>query len=48
MILVYRVVNCDVSYNIGNDAMMVEYMPGFNHIIKDVINSDYARVHKII
>ena len=35
--LVYRVVSCDKSYNIGNDVMVVEYMPEINHIVKRMI-----------
>ena len=44
----YRVVNCDKSYNIGNDAMVVEYMPGVNHIVKGMIGFDYVRFHKFL
>ena len=46
--LVYRVVNCDKSYNIGNDAMMVECMPGVNHIVKGIIVFDYVRFHEFL
>ena len=35
--VVYRVVSCDKSYNIGNDAMVVKYMPGVKLTI------DYCR-----
>ena len=40
----YRFVNCEKSYNIGNDAMRVKCMPGENHIFKGVINFDYVRL----
>ena len=44
----YRVVNCDKSYNIGNDAMVVKYMPGVNHIFKGVIGFDYISFHEFL
>ena len=46
--LVYRVVNCEKSYNIENDAMLVECMPGFSHIIKGMIGVDYIRFHEFL
>ena len=46
--VVYRVVNCDKSYHIGNDAMVDEYMPGVNHIVKGVIGFDYFRFHEFL
>ena len=44
----YHVVSCDKSYNIVNDAMVVEYMPRVNHIFKGVIGFDYVRFHKYL
>ena len=46
--VVYRVVSCDKSYNIGNDAMVVKCMPGVNHIVKGVIGFDYVRFHEFL
>ena len=46
--LVYRVVDCEKSYNNKNDAMVVECMPGVNHIVKGVIGFDYVRFHKFL
>ena len=46
--VVYHVVNCDKSYNIGKDAMVVEYMPGVNHIVKEMIGFDYVRFHEFL
>ena len=46
--LVYRVVNCEKVYNIENDAMVVECMPGVNHIVKGVIGFDYVRFHEFL
>ena len=46
--LVYHVVNCEKLYNIGNDSMVVECMPGFNHIDKGVIGFDYLRFHAFL
>ena len=46
--LVYRVLNCEKLYNIGNDAMMAECMPGVNHIVKVVIGFDYFRFHEFL
>ena len=44
----YRVVDFDKSYNIGNDAMVVEYIPGVNHIVKGMIGFDYVRFHEFL
>ena len=46
--VVYRVVNCDKSYNIGNDSTVVEYIPGVNHIVKGIIGFDYVRFHEFL
>ena len=46
--VVYRVINCDKSYNIGNDAMVVEYMTGVHHIVKGMIGFDYIRFHEFL
>ena len=35
--VVYRVVNCEQTYNIGNDAMLVGYMSRVNHIVNGMI-----------
>ena len=32
-----RVVNSEQPYNIGNDTMVVEYMPGVNHVVNGMI-----------
>ena len=44
----YRVVNYDKSYNIGNDAIVVEYTPGVNHIVKGMIGFDYVRFYAFL
>ena len=46
--IVYRFFSCDKSYNIGNDTMVVEYMPGVNHIVKGMIGFDYVRFHEFL
>ena len=44
----YRVVNCEKLYSIGNDEMAVERMPGVNHIVKGIINFDYVMFHEFL
>ena len=46
--VLYRVVNCDKSYNIGSDAMVIEYIPGANHIVKGMIGFGYVRFHELL
>ena len=46
--VMYRVVNCEQTYNIGNDVMVVEHMPGLNHIVNGMIGFDYIRFHKFL
>ena len=45
---VYSVVNSEQSYNIDNDTMVVEYMPGVNHIVNRMIGFDYFRFHEFL
>ena len=44
----YRVVNYNKTYNIDNDAMVVEYTPEINHSIKGVIGFDYVRFYEFL
>ena len=44
----YRAVKCEKLYNIQNNVMVVECMPGVNHIVRGVISFDYARFHEFL
>ena len=46
--VVYRVANSENSYNIGNAAMVVEYIPGVNYIVNGMIDYDYVRFHEFL
>ena len=41
----FSVDKCEQSYNIGNDAMVVEYMPVVNQIVNGIIGFYYVRLH---
>ena len=46
--VVYRVVNSKQSYNIGNDAMVVEYIPRVSHTVNGMIGFDYVKFHEFL
>ena len=46
--VIYYVVNSEQSYNIGNAAMVVECMPGVNHIVNGMIGFDYSSFHEFL
>ena len=46
--VVYHGVNFEQSYSTCNDTMVVEYIPGVNHIAHGIIAFDYVRFHEFL
>ena len=46
--VLYRVVNFEQTYNIVNDAIVVNCMPGVNHIVNVMIGFNYVRFHEFL
>ena len=44
----YCVANSAQSYNIGNDALVVKYIPRVNHIVNGMVSFGYVRFYEFL